>query len=143
MAELGDGRVLLLLRTNWGRFWEALSEDGGRSWRTIRPTGIEASSSPGYLLRLASGRMCLAWNRPQAADGAPPVTRSGQYSQDEASWFRDELSVAFSEDEYPVVVGAAGRGHRQGAPTPMLSEDVRAQPRPHMDHRWKHEAQPE
>ena len=52
MAELGDGRVLLLLRTNWGRFWEALSEDGGRSWRTIRPTGIEASSSPGYLLRL-------------------------------------------------------------------------------------------
>ena len=99
MAELGDGRVLLLLRTNWGRFWEALSEDGGRSWRTIRPTGIEASSSPGYLLRLASGRMCLAWNRPQAADGTPPVTRSGQYSQDEASWFRDELSVAFSEDD--------------------------------------------
>ena len=34
VAELGDGRLLMLIRTHWGRFWEALSDDGGLSWRT-------------------------------------------------------------------------------------------------------------
>ena len=33
VAELSDGRLLMLIRTHWGRFWEALSDDGGLSWR--------------------------------------------------------------------------------------------------------------
>lgn len=62
VAELHDGRLLMLIRTVWGRFWEAYSEDQGLSWRTIQPSSISACSAPGYLIRLASGRLALVWN---------------------------------------------------------------------------------
>jgi len=78
VAELSDGRLLMLIRTHWGRFWEAFSEDGGLSWRTIRPSQIESSSSPGYLLTLRSGRLVLVSNGKRG---------------------RQELLVAFSEDD--------------------------------------------
>ncbi|MBN1347453.1 MAG: exo-alpha-sialidase [Phycisphaerae bacterium] len=99
MITLKDGRVWMLIRTSWGRFWEAISEDGGLSWRTIRPSAIEASTSPGFLGRLASGRIVLVWNRlyPEGKDDYK--RRGGQFSDVEASWHREELSIAFSEDE--------------------------------------------
>lgn len=78
VAELGDGRLLMFIRTHWGRFWEALSEDGGLSWRTIRPTSIESTSAPGFLLRLQSGRLALVAN-----------DRAG----------RTNLQLLFSEDD--------------------------------------------
>lgn len=78
LAELSDGKLLMLIRTHWGRFWEAISEDGGTAWRTVRPSAIEAPSAPGYLLKLQSGRLVLVYN-------APPG--------------REELSVVFSEDD--------------------------------------------
>ena len=99
IAELTNGSLLMLIRTNFDYFWESFSTDQGRSWRILQKTALDASSAPGYLLRLASGRLCLVWNRLQASDGAPPPRRSGQYSEAEASWFRDELSIAFSDDE--------------------------------------------
>lgn len=94
-----DGTLWMLIRTNWDRFWEAISYDDGLSWRTIRPSSIEASTSPGYLTRLQSGRILLAWNRlyPEGADSY--ARRSGQLSEDEASWHREELSLSLSEDE--------------------------------------------
>ena len=97
--ERRDGTLWMLIRTNWDRFWEAISYDEGLSWRTIRPSSIEASTSPGYLIRLQSGRILLAWNRlhPEGADSFP--RRSGQLSEDEASWHREELSISLSEDE--------------------------------------------
>ena len=78
MAELNDGRLLMMIRTHWGRFWEALSDDGGLSWRTVRPSQIETSSSPGYLLKLRSGRLALVHNE-----------RAG----------RHQLLLSFSEDD--------------------------------------------
>ena len=62
LAELSDGRLLMLIRTHWGRFWEALSDDGGLSWRTVRPSQLESTSAPGYLLKLHSGRLALVSN---------------------------------------------------------------------------------
>ena len=78
VAELNDGRLLMVIRTHWGRFWEALSDDGGLSWRTIRPSQIESSSAPGYRLRLRSGRLALVSN--------------GKVG-------RQELLITFSEDD--------------------------------------------
>ena len=63
MVELKDGRLWMLIRTNWDRFWEAYSDDQGLSWRVIQPSNIDASTSPGFLERLASGRLVLIWNR--------------------------------------------------------------------------------
>ena len=77
VAELSDGRLLMLLRTTWGRFWEAYSDDHGYSWREIHPSQIEAPNRPGHLHRLASGRLVLAWNHLNA----------------------QELSIAFSKDD--------------------------------------------
>jgi sialidase-1 len=99
VQELTDGRLLMLIRTNLDRLWEAYSDDHGYHWREIRPSAIDASSSPAYLTRLRSGRLALAWNRlyPEGQDSFP--RRAGQYSEVEASWHREELSIAFSEDD--------------------------------------------
>ncbi|MBC7287432.1 MAG: exo-alpha-sialidase [Armatimonadetes bacterium] len=99
VAELSDGRLLMLIRTNLGRFWQAISTDGGRYWRTIGPSPIEASSAPGQLLRLSSGRLVLVWNQPQPEGGTWPLSPPSQASEVAASWFREELSIAFSEDD--------------------------------------------
>ncbi len=123
LAELRDGRLWMLIRTNWNRFWEAFSDDHGGSWRLIRPSTIEASSSPGCLRRLASGRLVLVWNRlyPEALPAHlrtsfSRVSRSptqGLFSTQPASWQREELSIAFSDDDgkkwcSPVVIAREG-----------------------------------
>ncbi|MGC9319140.1 MAG: sialidase family protein [Armatimonadota bacterium] len=96
VVELEDGRLWMLIRTYSGRFWEAYSSDEGLTWDYIRASDIEASGAPGILLRLASGRIILVWNR--FAEGRPK--KIGR---------REEISIAFSEDEgrtwtEPVVV---------------------------------------
>ena len=69
LGKLSDGRILMLIRTPLGCFWQALSEDMGRYWRTIQPGRIDASRSPGYLLRPQSGRLVVAWNRQNPEGG--------------------------------------------------------------------------
>ncbi|NLX98530.1 MAG: hypothetical protein GXY83_20415 [Rhodopirellula sp.] len=85
LAQLGDGRLWMLIRTYRGCFTEAFSSDGGLTWTDIRPSKIEASGSPGQLLRLHSGRLALFWNR-----FIDPQKRTGR---------REQLSMAFSEDD--------------------------------------------
>ena len=101
LVELKDGRLLKYIRNNWGRFWRAMSPDGGRTWHPYGPTGIECSSSPGFLERLQSGRIVLLWNRPLPEGKADWPLRGGDgmWSATPASVFRGELSMAFSEDE--------------------------------------------
>lgn len=99
IAELSDGRLLMLIRTNLGRFWQAFSDDGGRYWRTLQPSSIDASSSPGYLLRLQSGRLGLVWNRLNPEGCIWPKSEPGPASEVPTSWHREELAVAFSEDD--------------------------------------------
>ena len=102
IAELDDGRVLMFIRTNLDRFWQAFSEDGGRYWRTLLPTNIDASSAPGMLLKLRSGRLALVWSRLNPEDGSswPKAAEGhGQATEFPASWFREELSLAFSGDD--------------------------------------------
>jgi hypothetical protein len=99
LVELKDGRIWALIRTSWDRFWEAFSEDSGLSWRVIRPSSIEASSSPAYITRLASGRLVLVWNRLYPEGQNTYERQSGHFSSVPASWHREELSIAFSEDE--------------------------------------------
>ena len=99
LAELRDGSVLMLIRTSLDRLWEARSLDKGRYWRVIRPTKIDSSNSPASIRRLASGRLCLVWNRLYLRGMNSGPRRGGQYSEVEASWQRTEISIAFSEDE--------------------------------------------
>jgi len=111
IIELGDGRVWMLIRTNWGEFWSGYSYDGGRNWRVLQPSGIKASSAPAIMTRLASGRLMLVWNRPlpEGKDTWPTSGGDGLWSEVPVSNHREELSIAFSSDDgkswsKPVVV---------------------------------------
>jgi len=100
VAPLSDGRLLMFIRTGLGQFWYAYSEDGGKYWRTIKPSGIDASSAPGWVERLKSGRLVFVWNRSKL-EGAEKTTSfwSGQAHEVPAPGHREELSIAFSEDD--------------------------------------------
>ena len=118
LAELQDGRLWMLLRTNWGKFWSAFSDDGGNSWRTIHPSEIDASSAPGFLRRLKSGRLVLVWNRrfPEGKNEYPLVGGDRQWCEAPVSNHREELSMAFSDDDgktwtEPVVIARNQEKH--------------------------------
>ncbi|MEZ6132140.1 MAG: sialidase family protein [Planctomycetaceae bacterium] len=111
LVELNDGRLWQLIRTNWGEFWSGYSNNGGRHWQVLQPSGIPASSAPGMLTRLASGRLMLLWNRPlpEGQDSWPLSGGDGLWSETPVSNYREQLSLAFSDDEgtswtTPVVV---------------------------------------
>jgi hypothetical protein len=99
LVQLSDGRLLMLMRTSWDLLWETFSEDGGRSWRTFRPSAHDASSAPGYLVGLTSGRIVLAWNRLYPHRQNYHTRRGMEASAVAASNHREELSIAFSEDD--------------------------------------------
>lgn len=111
LVQRRDQSLWMLMRTNWGRLWQADSIDRGQTWRPIGPTNLDASAAPPILERLASGRLFLAWNRYywQGTDDYPAAGGDLQWSGTRTSNNRQELSIAFSEDDgktwsQPVVV---------------------------------------
>ncbi|RAJ93109.1 BNR repeat protein [Larkinella arboricola] len=101
VEQLKDGRLWLLMRTNWGTFWEAYSKNDGINWSGFNPTKISASSAPGLIKRLQSGRLVLVWNPrfPQGKIEYPLSGGDNQWSEIPASNHREELTIAFSDDE--------------------------------------------
>ena len=102
----------MLMRTAWGRFWEAYSSDSGASWKHFNATEIKASTAPGLLKRLASGRLILVYNQlyPEGKDSFRLSGGKGQWSEVPAVNHRQELSMMFSDDDGkswtdPVVIG--------------------------------------
>lgn len=121
LVELKDGRLYMLMRTSWERFWEAFSWDQGLTWRKIGPSDIASGSSPGCLKRLASGRIALVWTSPLAGAqarplaevlGTPPPRKASEYFYiaPNPSLGGRQVSIMFSDDESqtwgePIVVG--------------------------------------
>ncbi len=101
IVQLRDGRLWMLIRTTLGQFWSSFSSDGGRTLPVLRPSGIDASSAPGAMIRLASGRLVLAWNRMRSTQrkSYPRFGGDGQIALRPFSGHRQELSLAFSEDD--------------------------------------------
>ena len=106
LAELKDGRLMMLMRTPRDRFWRAYSRDGGRTWGDVEPTDIPASTAPGFLLRLAGGGLALVWNplppntemRP-LADLQPGLKPHSEGTELPARGWRNSLQIALSDDE--------------------------------------------
>jgi Neuraminidase (sialidase) len=118
LVELSDGRLMQYIRTNWGQFWKAISDDDGKTFHPYGPTGIDASSAPCCLCRLRSGRIALFWNRwsPQGVHNADLKGGDCNWSETPVSNFRAELSLSFSEDDGaswsdPVVIACNPGGH--------------------------------
>ena len=101
LEPLRDGRIRMLMRTNWKVFWDVYSDDDGLSWRTMGPSMIDASSAPGLLDRLASGRLVLIWNRyfPEGQNTYPLMGGDNQWSEVPVSNHRREMSIMFSDDD--------------------------------------------
>ena len=99
IVERRDHSLWMLLRTNLDYFWEAFSNDQGQYWREMRPTHIDASSSPACMTRLESGRLVITWNRLYLEGKTTTRRRGGSLSETMASWERSELSIAFSGND--------------------------------------------
>jgi len=122
MVELRDGRLWMLIRTTHDTFYECFSFDGGLTWTEPAPTKISASSSPGMIRRLASGRLALVWNRvrpegmrEQEWCTRPLARRGGGFAIKPSSWHREEVSLAFSDNDggswsKPVVIARQRNG---------------------------------
>jgi Neuraminidase (sialidase) len=98
LVQLNDGRIWYCIRTNQDYFWDAYSNDNGKSWTSVSP-GRRASSSPAMLTRLQSGRIMKVFNQLHIEKNQDVERVGGQFSEVAASWQREELSVVFSEDE--------------------------------------------
>lgn len=114
LVQLKDGRLWMLMRTNWGHFWQALSDDDGLTWKDFQVTRIDASSANGMLKRLEDGRIVLVWNRwyPEGHHSIQLRGGDGNLSEVATSWQRKELSIMFSNDDTktwsrPVVIARA------------------------------------
>lgn len=97
VIERADGSLYLLLRTESGFLWEAVSKDGLK-WTGLKQTTIKSVTCCPQMARLADGRIALLWNAPPRHD-----PKSGSS--------RAELSLVFSSDEtaswsQPVIVAA-------------------------------------
>lgn len=133
LTELSDGRLWLLGRTGLGVFWQAYSADGGLNWTKPEASNIESGSYPGYLLRLKSGRILLAWNRyyPDGYAGRGDlinVAGTGWFwGMKPVSRFNRELSIMLSEDDgktwtQPTVI-VEGRQDFSAVSYPFLLEE--------------------
>lgn len=110
VAELSNGRLMMLIRTGYGKFWEAYSEDHGYNWLEIRPSQLDSAAAPGQMKRLASGRLVLIWSR-LAMEGAaiPPNSGPSDAYVNGVRSQRREFSIAYSDDDakswsLPVVI---------------------------------------
>ncbi|MCA1809168.1 MAG: sialidase family protein [Kiritimatiellia bacterium] len=117
IVELKDGRVLMLIRTNWGQLWRSYSKDQGVTWHVYGPAGIDSSSAPAYIERLQSGRLVIVWCRhnPEGESGYKLRGGDNVWSATPTSNFRGEISIAFSEDEAenwskPIVIARKEKG---------------------------------
>jgi sialidase-1 len=89
VAELRDGRLLMVMRTQLGAVYRAESNDRGKSWSKATSLGIEAPESCPDLITLPrSGDLLLVWN-------------ASRYDPKYFSHFgkRTPLSLAVSRDD--------------------------------------------
>lgn len=59
IAELKDGRLWMLIRTDSGVLWQSHSSDKGRTWSDGTPSTIKSPGSRFFIRRLASGNLIL------------------------------------------------------------------------------------
>jgi len=77
LTELSPNRVWVLIRTQTLRFYEAFSQDGGKTFDAPRASRFLAPDSPGAVIRLRDGGLLMCWNDIQSY----PNGVSGHYRQ--------------------------------------------------------------
>lgn len=86
VAELDDGRLLMMANSSLGRLFKSYSHDGGESWREAEPTDLVQRRSALNLKRIAGSKdLLVIWNQ---------VSNWEQMN----GLFRHRLSCAVSSD---------------------------------------------
>jgi len=69
VLSLGDGKVLLMIRTMEGHLWESRSEDDGRTWSDPKPTTLVHPDAPPMVFHLGDGKSLIAFTHNNNARG--------------------------------------------------------------------------
>lgn len=102
VIQLKDGRLWMLIRTTRNVFWQSYSTDSGRTWSEAQPSTIDSTSAPAHVIRLADGRLAMAWNR---RDGARRLLHLALSNDDGQSWTPSFIAVRGSTT-YPFILEA-------------------------------------
>lgn len=87
VAELKDGRLMLLARSDQGCQLRSWSTDGGATWSSIEKSDIISPRSPATLKRIPkTGDLLLVWNDHKNVDAAN-------------RWKRTPYNIAISKDD--------------------------------------------
>jgi len=63
IAEIRDGRCMMLIRTQLGRQYQSFSENGGQTWTDPEPSPLVSPEAGAYLIRIPStGDLLACWN---------------------------------------------------------------------------------
>lgn len=89
VVELKDGRLWMLVRTNYG-IGQSFSPDKGITWTNLEPSGIPHTSSRFFIRRLRSGNILLVKNC-----GMDEHDENG----DPVNFTRTKMTAFLSEDE--------------------------------------------
>ncbi len=112
-AQLKDGSILMLLRTDVGRIYQTRSQDRGRGWTPAVPTVLSNPNSGIDMTRLRDGRLALAYND-SPRNWGPRTPLCLALSEDEGLTWRDELRLEETPGEYsyPAIIQSSdGRLH--------------------------------
>ncbi len=90
-VELDDGRLWMLVRTNYG-IAETFSTDQGATWSEPKPSSIQNPSARFHLRRLASGRTLLVKNGP-LDQRTGRVRMTAHLSEDEGRTWKGSLML--------------------------------------------------
>jgi len=110
VAQLKNGKIWMLIRTNKGYLYQSFSADGGIRWQQGHPTKFISSDSPATLLRLSDGRLLIFWCSEQRWDDPDSYAAGG----------RNVLHSAVSNDE-----GKTWKGFREVLTSPSLTVNIR------------------
>ena len=63
VTEVAPGRLLLMMRTQLGRLFQAWSNDNGETWTKPQPTILASSTCPCQIRTLPNGHLLCVWNQ--------------------------------------------------------------------------------
>ena len=103
LAPLPDGRLLCYLRTGGkgGAIWRSESVDGGETWSELEATRLPNPNAGIDLLRLASGRLALAYNN-SATYRTPLCVALTEGANEDWRWVQT-VEDEFAEISYPTL----------------------------------------
>ncbi len=101
VAEIGDGRLWMVMRTAQDRFYQSFSSDGGLNWSEPTPSPFYGTITMPTFQKLADGRLLFFWSNTTPL----PEMQSATGVWDDVFTNRNAAHVAISEDDGRTWVG--------------------------------------